>query len=352
PSGVNYMHLVDHARRHIETNFRRPWAERLARAALGRVLPDPSLFRPLLALARLFAPLARRLPGAVGRMARLTPGPTAASPDTGARAVADGVTTYPAVGARRYRVALLAGCVQRTLAPAINAATIRLLTRHGCEVVLVSTPACCGAMETHLGQGAAGRASAAAVVRALSALIEAGGLDAVISNASGCGTMIKDYGHLFRADPDRAGPAARISGLTRDISEFVAHIGLRAPVIEPGLAVAYQSACSLRHGQKVTTQPVALLAHCGFIVTEPAEAHICCGSAGTYNILQGAIADRLRAQKAASLIALKPEVVVSGNIGCMMQLGAVLPFPVVHMVELLDWATGGPCPPGLAEAGY
>ncbi|MEE8332913.1 MAG: glycolate oxidase subunit GlcF [Alphaproteobacteria bacterium] len=349
PSGVNYMHLVDHARHHIESNFRRPWAERLARAAIGRVLPDPALFRPLLALARLFAPLARLLPGAAGRMARMTPEPSAASPIPEARAAADGVTTFPAEGARLHRVALLAGCVQRTLAPAINAATIRLLTRHGCEVLLVSEPACCGAMTTHLGQGASGRASAAAMVRALFALIETGGLDAIISNASGCGTMIKDYGHLFQTDPDRAGPAERISGLARDISEFVADIGLRAPVIKPGLAVAYQSACSLRHGQKVTTQPISLLRQCGFIVTEPAESHICCGSAGTYNILQGAIADRLCARKADSLAALKPEVVASGNIGCMIQLGAAVTFPVFHTVELLDWATGGPCPPALEE---
>jgi len=359
PSGVNYMHLADNARRHIEATWRRPWAERLTRAAIGRVLPDPVLFRRALALARLLAPLARRLPGAVGRMARMAPGPSGEQQlnkvltrIADGRNVRDGVIAYPAAGPRRYRVGLLAGCVQRTLAPGINAATVRLLTRHGCEVVVVSDPACCGAMTTHLGQDARGRPSAAAMVRAFATLIEDGGLDAIVANASGCGTMIKDYGHQFGTDPEFAAPAAWVSAATRDISEFVAKIGLRAPVIEPGLAVAYQAACSLRHGQRVTAQPVALLGACGFLVAEPAEAHFCCGSAGTYNILQGGIADRLRARKAASLVALKPQIVASDNIGCMMQLRAAVPHPVVHTVELLDWATGGPRPPALAETGF
>jgi len=359
PSGVDYMHLADTARRHVAATWRRPWAERLARAAIGRVLPDPALFRAALALTRLAAPLARRLPGAFGRMARMMPAripggfkdkdlaPTSKGAIAGA-----GLVVHPAEGARRRRVGLLAGCVQRTLAPAVNAATIRLLTRHGCEVAVVADPACCGAMTTHLGQDAAGRTQAAAAVRAFSGLIENGGLDAIVANASGCGTMIKDYGHLFRGDPALTAAAARVSGLARDISEFAAEIGLRGPVIEPGLAVAYQSACSLRHGQKVTAQPVALLRACGFDVAEPAEAHLCCGSAGTYNILQGAIADRLRARKAASLAGVNPRVVASGNIGCMMQLGGAMSQPVVHTVELLDWATGGPCPPAMAEQGF
>ena len=346
PSGVNYMHLVDHARRHIETTHRRAWTAIVLREALGRVLPNPALFRRLLSLGRLARPIIRYLPGTLGRLASLLPmrqGNVVSPPSKR--------TVYPAVGAPKYRVVLLAGCVQQDLAPQINAATIRLLTRHGCEVVTPEGAGCCGALTQHLGQTERAIASARVNVAAWQSLIEDDGLDAIIVNASGCGTMVKDYGYLFRNDPEWTDEAAEVAGKARDVSEFLDEIGIIGAGDAKGLRIAYQSACSLQHGQGVRRQPIELLKQCGFDVVEPADAHLCCGSAGTYNILQGEIADRLRDQKIAALAAVAPNVIASGNIGCMMQLSAVAPCPVVHTAELLDWATGGPRPAAIEEAG-
>ena len=265
-------------------------------------------------------------------------------------------TVYPAQGPREFRVALLAGCVQQNVAPQINAATVRVLTRHGCEVVLPEDTGCCGALTHHLGQEARATAAAAANIRAWMPLLDGEGLDAIIVNASGCGTMVKDYGYLFRLDPDLADAASTIASLAKDISEFLSESfgeifdDLKAPAGNkpPPLRVAYQSACSLPHGQNIQRQPVALLRSCGFEVTEPRDPHLCCGSAGTYNILQPRIADRLRDDKIAALAATDPQVIASGNVGCMVQVAAKAPCPVVHTVELLDWATGGPQPDALS----
>jgi glycolate oxidase iron-sulfur subunit len=343
PSGVHYMHLVDQARTHIEKTYERPFLDRALRRLLGIVLPRPALFRLALAGAMLAKPFARLLPAPLGAMLRLAPaGLPGPSPSAAPR-------TYPAEGATRLRVALLTGCAQQVLSPQINEATIRLLTRHGCEVVVARGAGCCGALTHHLGQEAPAHASARANIAAWTALYDGQGPDRIVINASGCGTTVKDYGFMFRSDAAWAERAARVSAATRDVSELLAELGLNAPTQPSGLIVAYQSACSLQHGQKITKEPKALLASAGFVVKEIPEAHLCCGSAGTYNLLQPDIAGQLRDRKVANIESVAPQVIASGNIGCMTQIAGATRIPVAHTVELLDWATGGPMP--LAMAG-
>jgi glycolate oxidase iron-sulfur subunit len=338
PSGVDYMHLVDHARHRIEATYRRPLADRLLRRVLGMVLPRPVLFRFALSLARLGKPVAPLLPMSVRAMLALAPSrlpPAAPAP-----------AAHGAAPTRR--VALLPGCAQQVLAPQINAATTRLLARHGCEVVVLPGTGCCGALRHHLGQG--GHAEARANIRAWRTEIEAGRIDAIVITASGCGTTVKDYGFLFREDPDLAAPAAAISRLTRDVTEFLAEIGLQPPTIATGQRVAYHSACSLQHGQRVRQVPPDLLRQAGFTVAEVPEGHLCCGSAGTYNLLQPDLAGQLLARKVANIQSTAPNLIAAGNIGCITQIASGTGIPVMHTVELLDWATGGPMPPVLAKA--
>jgi glycolate oxidase iron-sulfur subunit len=338
PSGVHYMHLVDHGRRHIEETYRRPWPDRLERALLAAVLPRPWLFRLALLGAALARPLARLLPGRlsgmVGLAPRRLPSPSAV----------DRPQVFAAEGERRARVALLAGCAQQVLAPEINEATLRLLTRHGVEVVIAEGAGCCGALTHHMGKERPALASAKANIAAWTRELEGEGLDAVIINASGCGTTVKDYGFMLREDEAFANPAARISALTRDITEFIADLGLMPATRDADLVVAYHSACSMQHGQQITEQPKALLTAAGFTVRDIPEGHICCGSAGTYNLLQPELARQLGERKLANIALVRPQVVASGNIGCITQLEGGAPVPVVHTVELLDWATGGPAP--------
>ncbi|MEX1205035.1 MAG: glycolate oxidase subunit GlcF [Dongiaceae bacterium] len=341
PSGVHYMHLVDHARRHIEETFRRPLAERTLRALLAVVLPRPGLFCLALGGARFARPFARLLPGRLKAMAGLAP---AAVPSPSA---VDRPQVFAAEGQRRARVALLTGCAQQVLAPQINEATVRLLTRHGVEVVVARGAGCCGALTHHLGKERPALAAARANVAAWHAELDGDGLDAVIVNASGCGTTVKDYGFMLRADPAWAGKAARVAGLARDVTEFMAAIGLRPALAQSGLAVAYHSACSMQHGQRITAEPRALLAAAGFALREIPEGHLCCGSAGTYNLLQPALASALRERKVRNIESVGADLVATGNIGCMTQLAGATRLPVLHTVELLDWATGGPAPPGL-----
>ncbi len=233
------------------------------------------------------------------------------------------------------------------LDPAINEATIRLLTRHGVEVVVVSGVGCCGALQHHMGHEDASHAMAAANVRAFMAEKRARGLDHIVINTSGCGTTLKDYGFMLREHPDIAADAAEVSALSRDVSEILAELPI-APVGDlPKLRVTYHSACSLQHGQKVTKTPMEVLARAGFEVTPVPEGHICCGSAGTYNLLQPEIADQLKARKARNIETTRPDVVAAGNIGCIVQIGSAVGVPVVHTVQLVDWATGGPRPAAL-----
>ncbi|GBD42622.1 Lactate utilization protein A [bacterium HR40] len=346
PSGVHYMHLVDHARAWIELHHRRPLPERLLRTLLATVLPRPWLFRLALSAARLARPVADLFPGRLAAMLELAP-ETRPAPSASRR-----LAVHRPEGARRARVALLAGCVQRVIAPSINDATIRLLQRLGAEVVVPADAGCCGALTHHMGKEGAAKRAAAAAIEAFWREHQREPLDAVIVNASGCGTTVRDYGFMFRDDPKLREKAATIARLARDVSEIVRDLGLPQPVRESGLTVAYHAACSLQHGQRITTLPKQLLAAAGFMVREPAEAHLCCGSAGTYNILQPQIARRLAERKVANIEAVAADVVASGNIGCLVQIGRLTRLPVCHTVELLDWATGGPLPPALAAANW
>ncbi len=342
PSGVDYMHLIDHARVRIEENYRRPWAERLLRSLLAAVLTDPGRFRLALRAAVLARPLRALLPGRLGAMAGMAPARLPAPSPM------DRPQVFPALGTRRQRMALMTGCAQRVLRPAINEATVRLLTRHGIEVVIAEGAGCCGALVHHLGREEQARTAARANVAAWERVAaEEGGLDAVVVNASGCGVTVKDYGHLLRDDPEWAEPAARIAALARDPSEILEPSGLMSTEAGERPRVAYHSPCSMQHGQGLVDEPARLLEAAGFEVARPAEGHICCGSAGTYNLLQPDLAARLRERKVGNLEALEPGVIATGNIGCIEHLSAATRIPVVHAVELLDWATGGPRPAGM-----
>jgi glycolate oxidase iron-sulfur subunit len=346
PSGVHYMHLVDHARRWIEGHYRRPLGERLLRKLLGLILTRPLLFRLALRGAALARPLAPLVPRRLRPLLALAPRRLPAA------SVIDGLSVIPPQGAHRMRVALLPGCAQRVLAPEINEATIRLLARHGCEILIAKESGCCGALAHHLGQEKTALAFARANIDAWERERRAGGLDAIVVNASGCGTTVKDWGFMLREDRAYAEKAARIAALACDITEVIATLGL-APLRNPGAGrrVAYHSACSLQHGQRLHNEPKALLAAAGFVPLDVPEGHLCCGSAGTYNLLQPELATALRDRKLANIADTGAELVATGNIGCITQLAAAAPVPVVHTVELLDWATGGPPPRALDAAG-
>jgi len=350
PSGVHYMHLVDHARAHIEQTYRRPLHARVLRAMLAKLMPYPDRFRIALwasLLAKPFAPVLgalglKRLAAMLGLTPWHLPG-TPLAPQTFAATATK--------GARPARVGLLAGCVNDLLAPQINAAAIAVLTRHGVEVVVPEGLGCCGALVHHMGREQEALAQARAAVDAFLAI---DGLDAIVITASGCGTTVKDYGFMLRNDPAYAERAARVSALTKDITEYLAGLPLeRAVAPNPGgaaapdpqgLVVAYHAACSLQHGQRVIRQPKDVLSKLGFVVRDIPEGHLCCGSAGTYNILQTDIARRLRDLKVRTIERVRPDVIAAGNLGCITQIATGTAVPVVHTIELIDWATGGRCP--------
>ena len=337
PSGVHYMHLVDHAREHIEKTYKRPVTDRVLRWVLARILPYPGRFRLALIGAKLARPFRRLMPDARLRaMLEMAPKriPTPSRNDM--------PQVFPAQGERRMRVALMTGCAQQALNTDINDATIRLLRRLGCEVVVAKGAGCCGALTHHMGKTEESHATAEKNIRAWRAEMEGAGLDAVVINTSGCGTTVKDYGHMFRTT-SLAEDAAQVASLACDISELLERIGLPEGAPKT-LKVAYHSACSLQHGQQVKTAPKVLLKRVGFEVVEPQDSHLCCGSAGTYNLLQPKLSGELKARKVTTLEATRPDVIAAGNIGCMMQIGSGTEIPVVHTVELLDWATGGPAP--------
>ncbi|MEF2553647.1 glycolate oxidase subunit GlcF [Aurantimonas sp. A2-1-M11] len=348
PSGVNYMHLVDHARTHIERTYKRPLADRMIRRVLAMTLPFPDRFRASLVMARLGRPFAGLFAAIkplkpLAAMLKLAPGTVPPKSQVNAPGV------RPAEGPRRKRVALLRGCAQSVLDPKINEATVRLLNRLGVEVVVPEGEGCCGALVHHMGQEAPALEFARRNVDVWSRLAETDELDAIVITASGCGTTIKDYAHMLRLDPAYAEKAARVSALAKDVTEFLSEMELPLPVNATDLVVAYHSACSMQHGQKITRAPKVLLAQAGFTVRDVPEGHICCGSAGTYNILQPEIATTLRDRKVRNIEAIAPQVIATGNIGCMTQIGSGTRIPILHTVELLDWAFGGTRPASLAE---
>jgi glycolate oxidase iron-sulfur subunit len=343
PSGVHYQHLIDHARDHIERTYRRPLRERWLRALLAAVLPFPRRLRWALALAAWVPGWMRRaavLPASLRAMLALSAVPIAAS----------AIPAGPAARApaRRGRIALLTGCAQGVLTPETHAASARLLAKAGWEVVPVS--GCCGALTHHLGQREPTVAFAARLLVQLRRVQDEGALAAVVVNASGCGTHLKDYGHLFRQHPQLAQDAAFFSSITCDITELLAKAALPLQPLTGAPLIAYHSACSMQHGQGLDALPRQLLRAAGFELRDVPEGHLCCGSAGTYNILQPELAAALRDRKLANIARSGAAAVATGNVGCIVQLRSGTALPVVHTVELLDWACGGPRPAALSQS--
>ncbi len=336
PSGVHYMHLVDQAREYIEKTYKRPLFDRVLRWTLSKILPYPGRFRVALLGAKIAAPFRRFVPDARLR-AMLDMVPKQIPPVSRN----DDAQVFAAKGARKMRVALMTGCAQRALDTDINDATIRLLRRLGCEVVVARGQGCCGALTHHMGKADESHASAARNIRAWVAEMDGDGLDAIVINTSGCGTTVKDYGHMF-ARHELAADAVRVADLARDVSEVL--MLLELPAGKQDIKVAYHAACSLQHGQQIKTQPKTLLKQAGYQVVEPRDSHLCCGSAGTYNLMQPEISGQLKMRKVQTLEDRQPDIIAAGNIGCMIQIGSGTEIPVVHTVELLDWATGGPKP--------
>ena len=338
PSGVDYMHLIDHGRHHIEKTYRRPWQDRWFRRALAAVLPYPARMRLVGLVGSLARPLLTRLPGEFRNVARLIPEfiPTPSAVDRPQR--------FPAEGKQRMRVVLLSGCVQQVLAPGINEATVRLLRRLGAEVVIAPGAGCCGAIPHHLGRTDEARAM---VRRNLKAWTKLGGIDAIVANAAGCGTMLKDYASILDPGDPLQREAERLAALALDVSEVIDRLQPLVPLRGGLPAVAYHSACSLQHGQRVELPPRNLLRAVGFEVREVPEGHICCGSAGTYNLLQPELAGALLDRKLAAISTTGVGIVAAGNLGCIMQIASRGTVRTVHTVELLDWATGGPMPTAL-----
>jgi glycolate oxidase iron-sulfur subunit len=340
PSGVHYMHLVDHAREYIENNYKRPFTDRALRWVLAQILPYPMRFRLALMGAKIGRPFARLMPDARLR-AMLEMAPKHIPPVSRN----DDPQTFTSEQPRKMRVALMTGCAQKALNTDINDATIRLLKRMGCDVVIPEGAGCCGALTHHMGKTKDSHDAAAKNIHSWIREMDGDGLDAIVINTSGCGTTVKDYGHMFRNDP-LAADAARVSAIAMDVSEVLMKLDLPEGE-DKELTIAYHAACSLQHGQKIKTYPKDLLKKAGFTVVEPADSHLCCGSAGTYNLMQPEISGQLKQRKVRTLEAKNPDIIAAGNIGCMMQIGSATEVPIVHTVELLDWANGGPKPPAL-----
>ncbi len=351
PSGVDYMRLVDLARVRIEKTYRRPLSDRLIRSLLAAILPYRRRFRLALRLSGLghsalaFLKRSGTFATRLEAMLKLAPERLPAK-----SAIRGGVSFTPE-GERRGRVALLNGCAQAVLDPGINIAAVRLLSRFGVEVVFAKGEGCCGSIVHHMGRAGRARRLARANIDAWIDEMENEGLDAILTTTSGCGTTIKDYAHLFRDEPAYAEKAARVAEIAVDVSEYLAWLDLPRSERGADLVVAYHAACSLQHGQRITTLPKQLLKKAGFEVRDVPEGHICCGSAGTYNILQPEIARRLRDRKVKNIAAVAPDVIATGNIGCIAQIATGTIVPVLHTVELLDWAYGDEEPDFLRRGG-
>ena len=342
PSGVNYMHLIDRARKHIEESFRRPFSHRALRWSLATFLPNHRLFSLIVLIANIIRPICLVLPRNLSRLWKLIPRTQTKTEDR----LPMVTSTYQTKSEKS--VALLQGCVQRVLAPNIDTATCRILARHNCNTKIIKGSGCCGALSYHMGKTNQAMQYAQANIEAWHRELETGNIESIVTNTSGCGTMIKDYGHIFRHDPDWAEKSALVSKHCLDVSQLLSNFQISATAENP-MTVTYHSACSLQHGQKLHDQPKTLLEKCGYNVVDVPEGHLCCGSAGTYNILQPKISDQLLQRKLANLAKTKGEIVAAGNIGCITQLRHGSAKPVVHTVELLDWATGGPKPEAVPD---
>ena len=341
PSGVNYMHLIDHGRNHVEETFKRPLIERMLRSILSFVLPNAKIFRIVAHLSKPIKLISFILPSFFRNSLKLMP---LSLPNSKYK---DKKNYLPEKGKPIARVALLTGCVQRVISPEINDATIRLLNRHQVEVIVLKEISCCGSLNHHLGKKELAHKSFVNNINFWHKEYLDNGLDAIISNTSGCGTTLKDYHHIFRNDKEMKKKAKKISELTMDITEFLDEsLDLNFKEVENNrkFKIAYHSACSMQHGQKVHNQPINLIKKTGNEVLDIPEGHLCCGSAGTYNILQQKLAKKLLEQKVKNIKSTSPDIISTGNIGCITQIETGTSIPILHTVELLDWFTGGPKP--------
>jgi len=340
PSGVNYMHLVDHARNHIEKTFVRPFFDRFIRNLLSKILPSPTLFRMAGYSARLFYPFRFLFPKKIKNMMKYMPNSFPVSRQ-------ENKEIYSPVGKTYARVALLTGCVQRVISPQINDATIDILNRHGVEVIVPKKVDCCGSLNHHLGKEELAHKSFINNINSWFKWYEEKNLDAILVTTSGCGTTLKDYGYIFRDHPDKElrRKAKMVSSLAKDVTEYLGkNIKLNYVKKDKKFTIAYHSACSMQHGQKIHSQPMDLLKKTGNEIVEIPDGHLCCGSAGTYNLLQDEMATELLKRKVSNIDKVKPDFISTGNIGCMTQISSGTKIPIVHTIEILNWYTGGEKP--------
>jgi len=340
PSGVNYMHLVDHARNHIEKTFTRPFFDRFIRSLLSKILPSPTLFRMAGYSARLFYPFRFLFPKKIKNMMKYMPNSFPVSRQENKEIYSPAVKTYA-------RVALLTGCVQRVISPQINDATIDILNRHGVEVIVPKKVDCCGSLNHHLGKEELAHKSFINNINSWFKWYEEKNLDAILVTTSGCGTTLKDYGYIFRDHPDKElrRKAKMVSSLAKDVTEYLGkNIKLNYVKKDKKFTIAYHSACSMQHGQKIHSQPMDLLKKTGNEIVEIPDGHLCCGSAGTYNLLQDEMAAELLKRKVSNIDKVKPDFISTGNIGCMTQISSGTKIPIVHTIEILNWYTGGEKP--------
>ena len=341
PSGVNYMHLIDHGRKHIEKTYTRPFRERLIRNFLSFVLPNPFNFKFISILILLVKPIKFFFPQKIKKMITLMPSklPKKTLPQ---------LELYRAQNKKKpvARVALLTGCVQKVISPQINEATIRLLNRHNIEVIVPKSINCCGSLNHHMGKTKIAEETFKNNITIWYDEYIKNGLDAIISNTSGCGTTLKDYGFIFNTNKDFKKKAKKISELTKDITEYLnQNVKLNfIKNLKKTYKIAYHSACSMQHGQKIHREPINLIKKTGNEVLEIPDGHICCGSAGTYNLLQNDIAEKLLENKLLNIKKIKPQIISTGNIGCITQIASGTNIPILHTVEIIDWYTGGPKP--------
>ena len=342
PSGVNYMHLIDHGRSHIEKTYKRPFSDRFIRNFLSRTLSKSINFRVISILAQFVKPFRFFFPKKVEEMLSLMPSkfPKKTLPK---------MQVYVTKKKKPVaRVALLTGCVQKVISPQINEATIRLLNRHGIEVAVPKGIDCCGSLNHHLGKSDLANQTFRKNISIWYNEYLKNGLDAIISNTSGCGTTLKDYGFIFRSDEDFKKKAKKISELTKDISEYldenVKLNFIKKKENEKKYKIAYHSACSMQHGQKIHDVPINLIKKTGNQVFDIPDGHLCCGSAGTYNLLQNDIAKKLLKNKISNIEKIKPQFITTGNIGCITQIENGTKIPILHTVEIIDWYTGGSKP--------
>jgi len=343
PSGVNYMHLIDHGRSHIEKTFKRPFKDRLIRSFLSKTLSNSFNFRIVAILTQFIKPLRFLFPRKIREMISLMP-------TSFPKKTLSTMTVYKSQSKKKAvaRVALLTGCVQKVISPQINESTIRLLTRHNIEVVVPKNINCCGSLNHHLGkENLANNTFKRNILIWYDEYLK-NGLDAIISNTSGCGTTLKDYGFIFREDKELKKKAKKISVLTKDVTEYLDE-NVKLNFIsktsnEKKYKIAYHSACSMQHGQKIHKEPINLIKKTGNEVFEIPDGHMCCGSAGTYNLLQNEIAKELLKNKILNIKKIKPHIISTGNIGCITQIANGTNIPILHTVEIIDWYTGGPKP--------